>query len=340
MGSPDPYGRQLDGMGSGISSTSKVIILSPPSRGDVDVDYTFVQIGVRDGRLDVAGNCGNMSSVVGPVSLDEGLIERPCVSLDPDANDGSGIASVRMFNTNTRKVIISRFRVTGDPPKYWRHGDYVMDGVPGSSSRITLRFLDPAGAKTGAALPTGSPINTIYLSDSTAIPASLVDVANPGVFVKSTDVLSHSSRAVSDYLRPADVEADTGLKLRLEELRRRGASLMGLDPNTESVPKIVLLFPNGGSRDVDIRCLAMSMGQAHKAVPLTLGLCLGAAAQMPGTIPAEILASSCRGGSKDVITIGHPSGRVEISTKIKGGHIVSADLHRTARYLLKGHVFY
>jgi 2-methylaconitate cis-trans-isomerase PrpF len=329
MGSPDPYGRQLDGVGSGISSTSKVVILSPPSRPGVDVDYTFVQVGIRDGTLDMAGNCGNMSAVVGPASLDEGLVPEARLSRTAD---GATFASVSMFNTNTSKLIISRFRVTEDPPRYCPDGDYAMDGVPGTSSRITLSFVDPAGAKTGVALPTGNPVDTLRLSDGSAVAASLVDVGNPGVFVNVASI----RQSGSDYLSPAEIDADVTLRARLEEIRRVGASMMGLDPSTESVPKIVLLFPRHGEEDVDIRCLAMSMGQAHKAVPLTLALCLGAAAQMPGTIAAEVRG----GGSKPVITIGHPSGKVDIGTTVEDGRIVCADLHRTARYLIKGRVFY
>ncbi|KAF4825081.1 putative isomerase YraM [Colletotrichum siamense] len=168
MGSPDPYGRQLNGIGSGISSTSKIIVLSPPSRPDVDVDYTFVQVGIKDGSLDMAGNCGNMSSAVGPMSLDESLVDNPEI----DELDGHKYAAVRIFNTNTSKVILSRFRVDGNPPRYCPDGDYTMDGVPGTNSPITLSFLDPAGAKTGKALPTGNACDWLQLSNDRSIKAS------------------------------------------------------------------------------------------------------------------------------------------------------------------------
>ncbi|KAI0180406.1 DUF453-domain-containing protein [Hypoxylon sp. FL1284] len=340
MGSPDPsHGRQLDGMGGGVSSTSKICVLAPSARPDADIDFTFVQVGVRDGALDLAGNCGNMSSVVGPVAWDEGLVADRAAKVRTAAN-GVQEALVRVFNTNTSKMVHARFRVRGDPPMYCPEGDYEMDGVPGSQSKITLSFLDPAGAKTGKALPTGNAVDRLALPDGTGVEASLVDVSNPGVFVRAADLGIRDANPAT--FTPQAVEADAALKAKLESIRRAGAARMGLDPDTESVPKIVLLFPDSGAADVDVRCLAMSMGQAHKAVPLTLALCLGAAANMPGTLPAQVRrARNGDGGSgSGPVVIGHPSGKVEIGATIKDGKIVSADLLRTARVLMKGQVYY
>ncbi|KAF4452678.1 DUF453 domain [Fusarium albosuccineum] len=329
MGSPDSYGRQLDGMGSGLSSTSKIVIIGPPSRPDVHVDFTFVQVGIRDGVLDKAGNCGNMSSLVGPAAWDSGLVPAEAVER---GQDGSRWATVRFLNTNTDKVMTSRFRVDGEPLRYTHKGDYAMDGVPGKGSKVIMSFLDPAGAKTGKALPTGNPVDLLGLPDGSNVRASLVDVGNPGVFI-STESLGLAGHTT---LTPATVEANADLKVRLEQIRRAGTSLMGLDPNVESVPKIVLLFPTSGSPDVDIRCLALSMGQEHKAVPLTLALCLGAASQLKGTIASDLIG----GEPKETVTIGHPSGRVDIGTVIRDGRIESAQLLRTARFLMRGHVYY
>ncbi|XXH04759.1 Heat shock protein hsp98 [Hypoxylon texense] len=342
MGSPDPrHGRQLDGVGGGLSSTSKVCVLAPPTaaRPDADVEFTFVQVGVRDGALDLAGNCGNMASAVGPAAWDEGIVtDRASRVRDVGGETGAyREALVRVFNTNTSKIIHSRFRVSGDPPVYCHEGDYEMDGVPGTQSRITLSFLDPAGAKTGKALPTGNAVDLLTLPDGTSIEASLVDVSNPGVFVRIAELGIQDANPAT--FTPQAVEADPVLKVRLESIRRAGAAMMGLDPKTESVPKIVLLFPESGSPDIDIRCLALSMGQAHKAVPLTLALCLGAAANMPGTIAAQVRRIREGDGSGPVV-IGHPSGTVEIGATIKDGRIVSADLLRTARVLMKGDVYY
>jgi len=336
MGSPDPSGRQLNGMGSGISSTSKICVVAPSSRPDSDVEFTFVQVDVNDGTLDMAGSCGNMSSAIGPISLDEGLLTRP-PEIELDLTGGFHTTLVRIFNTNTGKIIHSRFRVVpGSPPRYCPDGNYEMDGVPGKQSKIVLSFLDPAGAKTGRALPTGIPMDTLVLSDGSTIQASLVDVSNPGVFVRVSDL----GIASPESLDPECVEADQALKARLEQIRQAGAAKMGLDPKIQSVPKIVLIFPPSqkpSNPQVNIRCLALSMGQAHKAVPLTLALCLGAAVRLPGTIPNELAQHD---GNEDLISIGHPSGRLEVGTTLRSGNIISAELHRTARVLMKGDVFY
>ncbi|KAI1744033.1 hypothetical protein F4680DRAFT_408232 [Xylaria scruposa] len=240
----------------------------------------------------------------------------------------------------------ARFRVQGEPPVYCPAGRYSMDGVPGAQSRITLSFVDPAGAKTGRALPTGNAVDVLELPDGSAVRASLVDVSNPGVFIALDELgLGHVS---PDTFHPAAVEADEMLKKRLEMIRRAGATRMGLDPEVESVPKIVLLFPrnlnehSGNENEVDIRCLGMSMGQAHKAAPLTLALCLGAAANIDGTVAAQIRRRRAGGDeeSSSSVVIGHPSGTVEIGVTFKDGNIVSADLHRTARVMMKGEVYY
>ncbi|KAI0902225.1 DUF453-domain-containing protein [Annulohypoxylon nitens] len=344
MGAPDPYGRQLDGMGGGISSTSKVCVISASTRQDADVDFTFVQVGIKDGVLDLAGNCGNMSSAVGPVAWDAGLVpKQEAISIlakDGTAGDAEyREALVRIFNTNTKKIIHSRFRVTDSPYDYCPRGDYEMDGVPGTQSRITLSFLDPAGAATGKALPTGNAVDILTLPDGSQIQASLVDVSNPGVFIRIPDLGSQYADPSPETFTPQAVEADPVLKARLEAIRQAGARAIGLNPKTESVPKIVLLFPSPGSADVDIRCLALSMGQAHKAVPLTLALCLGAAANMPGTLPAQV-RNARSGHEPRPVVIGHPSGTVEIGAQFKDGKIASADLLRTARILMKGDVYF
>ncbi|KAM3562328.1 hypothetical protein ARSEF4850_002809 [Beauveria asiatica] len=359
MGSPDAqYGRQLDGMGSGVSSTSKLVVLSPPPPPPTPppttiahVAYTFVQVGIRDGVVDTAGNCGNMSSIVGPAAWDMGYVrdeDKPAL-VRTAAADGTRWATLRLFNTNTNKVIESTFRVdAGDGRCYYcPEGDYVMDGVPGKQSCITMSFLDPAGAKTGRALPTGRPVDMLDVaaadgSDAPPVRASLVDVGNPGVFVTGRSLGYPSAASLS----PAAIESDAALKTRLEALRRRGAQLMGMDPDTESVPKIVLLFPpsddddGGGGAEVDISCRAMSMGQAHKAVPLTLALCLGAAARMRGTLAWEMLREAGRARDKPAVRIAHPSGLVDVGTTMVDGEVKAAKLLRTARVLMKGEVFY
>ncbi|KAF1820508.1 DUF453-domain-containing protein [Dissoconium aciculare CBS 342.82] len=330
MGSPDHYGRQLDGMGSGVSSTSKVCVVERSRRPDADLDYTFVQVGIRDGAMDVAGNCGNLSAAVGPFGLEEGLLH----DQEEGEEGGNYEVDVRIFNTNTSKLITATFAVTGDGA-YNPCGGYSIDGVPGTGSRITLSFHDPAGAKTGKALPTGNPIDSVALADGTRVAASLVDIANPGVFVRAGDL------GVPGAIDPAGLEADAGLMARLEAIRRGGAALMGLDPAVQSVPKIVIVSTPDAprARGVNIVCRALSMQQPHRAVPLTLALNLGAACKIPGTIPA-LMARGLEVRADGNVTIAHASGEVEVGSVFEGGRVVSALLHRTARVLMKGEVFY
>lgn len=183
----------------------------------------------------------------------------------------------------------------------------------------------------------------LRLGDGSTIEASLVDVANPGVFVRAADLGFHAADPSADLaavFNPAAVEADAALKTRLEAIRRAGSERMGLDPTVESVPKIVALYPARAADGVDIRCLALSMGQAHKAVPLTLALCLGAAANFPGTIAARLVRQRGHADDGATVSIGHPSGRVDIGTVMRDGEIISAELHRTARFMMQGNVLY
>lgn len=351
MGSPDRYGRQLDGMGSGVSSTSKVCVVSRSERADADLDYTFVQVGIKDGKIDMAGNCGNLSAAVGPFGWDEGLLpRREFYDVHGRGTEGKedGTVEVRIFNTNTAKVIRARFHVTPDDDEhaYDPLGTYSIDGVPGTASRITLSFLDPAGAKTGRALPTGNPIDALSLPDGSTIRASLLDIANPGVFVLAADL------GIPGNIAPGELEARRDVMARLEDIRRAGTARMGLDPDVQSVPKIVILSPppapqtaqgNAAAPAVHIVSRALSMQQPHKAVPLTLGLNLGTACRIPGTLPALTARGVSGVGEEGAgrVTIAHASGNVEVGSVFgPDGSIESAQLHRTARVLMKGEVYY
>lgn len=328
MGSPDYFGRQLNGMGSGISSTSKVCVVEKSSRPGIDVDYTFVQVGIKDGRLDIAGNCGNMSSVVGPFAFNEGLVKAK------SAARGSDEITVRMFNTNTSKEVHNTFTLNGERSAFEPHGDYSIDGVGGTGSKITLSFIDPAGAKTGHALPTGNAVDALHLPDGSTIRATLSDIANPGVFVLASDL------AIRGNMTSDAIAANAPLMSRLETIRRAGASAMGLDPDVQSVPKIVILSKPSeaeAASGVHIVCRALSMQQAHKAVPLTLALNLGATCRMPGTLAAEAAVGA---EGQESIRIAHASGTLDVGSVYKNGQLESALLHRTARVLMKGDVFY
>nr|KAK5449194.1 hypothetical protein LTR18_002283 [Exophiala xenobiotica] len=328
MGSPDAYGRQLNGMGGGISSLSKAMVVGPSSRADVDVDYTFFQIGVKDGKLDMAGNCGNLSSAVGPFALNAGLFRGHPHHLNHTHGVEAGSVTMRTRNTNTQKIIESTFEVfrNNGAWQYLELGKCSIDGVPGTASTITLSFLDPEGSKTSKALPTGNAVDQLKVGDQ-VIPASLVDVSNPGIFIDGRDV------GWSADADPEKLNANQELLEKLERIRKEGTKKMGLDPNISSIPKIVLLFPAKADA-VDISSQALSMEQAHKAVPVTLALNLGVACKIEGTIPNQLSKHLHDANT----VIGHPSGTLEVGAAMEDGRIQSAKLIRTARCHMDGFV--
>lgn len=349
MGSPDPqYRRQLNGMGGGVSSLSKICVVGPPSSSDraseMDVEYTFVQVGIDDGLLDLSGNCGNLSSMIGVFALDEGL----CTPRKADGVDG--LATVRSYNTNTGKIIDTTFPLStsdGTPAAVLDTPQVEMAGVPGKASRILLQFVNPAGARTGKLLPTGNAIDTLYctyLSDPPfPISASLVDATNPTIFISSQDlahILGLDGQAVTatHYTYP-EVEAI------LECIRQAGAKRMGLDPSAKAQPKIAVLSERAAdAEDADVVIHAFSMGVLHKAVPMTVGLCLGVASGVRGTLAHDIVSrtrSSRAVGDGSMVRIRHPGGVVEVGADFAGdGTVLNAQVVRTGRRLMKGAVWW
>lgn len=340
MGSPDPNGRQLDGMGGGLSSLSKICVIGPPSRPDADVDYTFAQVGIGRAEVDFAGNCGNMSSAVGPFAVQEGLVPRPA----------DGMALVRIHNVNTGKIIHAHFAVAAGEPLV--AGDCVLDGVAGSAAPIRLDFIAPGGAKTGRALPSGNAVDDLMLPDGSRIRASLVDAANPCVFVLAADL------GLSGTEAPAQLDADMALLARLEAIRQAGSVAMGLAPNLaaaerlQSIPKVAVIaapqpFNSLSGQaymvaDSDILVRMISVGQPHRAVPLTGGLCLGVACRLPGTLAQGLLPP----GHDGTIRIGHASGILLVDAQLGGQDaaglpaVAHATVYRTARRLFQGEVLY
>lgn len=347
LGSPDPYGRQLDGMGGGISSLSKAAIIAPPSRLDADIDYTFAQIAVDTPVVDYGANCGNLSAAVGPFAVDEGLCPRP-----------DGEALVRIHNTNTSKVIEARFPVRGGQAVVG--GDLGIPGVPGTGAPVRLDFLDPAGSRTSGLLPTGRPVDEVRLPDSGCVRVSLVDAANPLVIVAASDV------GLSGVERPDDLDADGALMDRLDQVRRAGGVLMGLGEVPEHVPlanpKIAIAARPTAFRTLagelvpadahDLAVRMLSMERAHRAVTVTGALCLGVASRLPGTVAYELApvsigpaASTGLAGpaaSAGPLRLGNPSGVVVVDAVMEDRdgqpHPVSAVLLRTARRLMQGQV--
>ncbi len=332
LGSPDPYGRQLDGLGGGSSSLSKAAIIGPSTRDDADVDYTFAQVAVDVPVVDYGANCGNLSAAVGPFAVDEGLVPTP-----PD-----GEALVRIHNTNTGKVVESRFPVVGGRAVV--AGDLAVPGVPGTGAPVRLDFLDPAGSRTGALLPTGRPVDELHLPGGRSVRASLVDASNPVVIVLATDI----GLAATEH--PDSLDADPTAMALLDQVRRAGGVLMGLGRTPGDVPlsspKVAVVAPPARSTtlagepvatdDCDLLVRMVSMGKTHRAVTVTGALCLGVAARVAGTVPHSIAGRAPR------IRLANPSGVIVVDavmTERAGqSHPVSAALLRTTRRLMQGDV--
>ncbi|KAL2816404.1 PrpF protein [Aspergillus cavernicola] len=325
IGSPDPYGRQLDGLGGGISSLSKVCVVGAPTHPDADIDYTFVALGVKNSDVDYSSNCGNMVSAVGPFAVDSGLFA---------AHQLAGSAIVRIHNTNTGKIIHATFPLVGGEAA--AKGDLDIDGVAGSGAPIQLDFINPAGSRTGKLLPTGAVKDTFD-----GVEASCVDVANPCVFVRAEDL------NVPGTLTPDEISTTPGLLTRLDSIRRQAGVRMGLASTPEtvpgSVPKIGMVSsPSQDSKvptRVDLVVRALSVGQPHKAVPITVALALATAARLPGSTVADVTSSNPVDPAG--ITIGHASGNILVGATFGAdGGLESATVFRTARRLFEGRIFW
>jgi 2-methylaconitate isomerase len=335
MGSPDPHARQLDGMGGGISSLSKVCVIGPSTRADADVDYTFAQVAVDRAVVDFSANCGNMSAAIGPFAVDERLVQV--------ARDGE--VTVRIHNTNTGKLIYSNFEV--QEGRVRTDGALRIDGVAGSGAPIRLQFRDLAGARTGRLLPTGRALDELRRPDGGPIRASMIDAGNPCVFVDAEALGLDGSESAER------IESQADLMSALEDLRRQASLAMGIASDVEhaatsrAVPFVGMVArvrpwtSSAGQRfgegDADLSIRMLSNGNAHRAIPITSALCAAVACRTPGTLPAALCPSSA-----GALRIGHPSGviLVEAECDLETGTVRHASVYRTARRLFQGEVVY
>ena len=339
MGSPDPNGRQLDGMGGGLSSLSKVCVVGPPTRPDADIDYTFGQVSVKGASVDYSGNCGNMSSAMGPFAVTEGLVKAP----------SNGEAVVRIHNTNTGKIIVARFPMNDGNVE--TEGDMTIDGVGGQGAPVRLEFVDPGGTRTGRLLPTGHPGDQLDIPGLGKIEASMVDAANPCVFVAATSLGKDGSEM------PEALEQDAIFLDRMEAIRCAASVAMGLAPDLAkaaqipSVPKVAMVTAPrqmtalSGRRlepsDMSLGIRMISVGQPHRAVPITGATCLAIAVRIKDTLPNRL----ARPGDGP-ITIAHPSGTTVVDASVEHAdnpakaRAIHGAVYRTARRLFEGNVFY
>ena len=337
IGSPDPYGRQLDGMGGGVSSLSKVCVVGPPTREDADIDYTFAQVQVREARVDYSGNCGNMSSAMGPYAVDEGLVK---VS-GPDA-------LVRVHNTNTAKIIWSRFALDGGMAAV--DGNLAIPGVAGTGAPVKLEFRAPGGATTGNLLPTGNVADILEVPGCGRYRVSMVDAANACVFVHATDL------GIKGTELPAEIDADPGLLGKLAAIRIAASVAMGIARTAEEAQKRAMVpFVGFVSAPQDAKTLTgetlkgtqvdltgrmMSNGQPHRALPLTASLCMAVAARLPGSVVFDVIRPG--GNPASEIRIAMPSGVLTVAATVnkRDGqwYAEQGAFYRTQRRMFEGNV--
>lgn len=339
IGSPDPYGRQLNGMGGGLSSVSKVCVVGPPTLSGADLDYTFAQIGTTDRIVDYSHNCGNMTSAIGPFAVDAGLVDVPA-----DSDE----ATVHIHNTNTGKLIASRFAVEGGQAVV--DGDLMLPGVSGTGAPVALSFLEPSGIFGRGALPAGAPVSV--LSDAGGIEATMVDSAAAGVFVRAEDI------GLTGYENPGELEGNSKALETLERIRVVASVAMGVTDSAAAAadrpgaPKIgVIARPADyqtisgetvAGKDYDLSVRMISMGQPHRAIPLTGGLCAASGTHISGTLLA-VAASLNTSSDEGQLRIGTPSGVVTfgataVATPSGEWTVKEARVLRTARCLMEGRV--
>lgn len=337
FGSPDPNRRQIDGVGGGVSTTSKVAIISPSISPDYDVVYNFGQVSIDRPIVDWKGNCGNISSAVGPFAVDEGLVK----AVAP-------VTRVRIHQLNTNKLITADVPVKNG--RFDEQGDYAIAGVPGTYARVTLGFADPGGALTGKLFPTGNRRDTIEMPDHGLVTITIIDAANPVVLVRAEDIGLTG-------VEIDEVDTSTAITTTLETIRCKAAALIGLAASEEeatqrsqAVPKVAFITAakpyttTGGeavaAQDVDLVGRIMSMGTLHRSYAVSGGIATAGAAMIPGTVAFDLLKEDSRG--KGLLRIGHPGGMIDIGAVIdvEGDRCTykEAVIGRTARRLMEGYV--
>ena len=333
IGSPDPYGKQIDGMGAATSSTSKVVLVSKSEREDCDVDYLFGQVKIDEPMIDWSGNCGNLTTAVGPFAISEGLVDTP-----PD-----GMATVRIWQANIGKRIVAHVPVKGG--QVVEEGTFELDGVTFPAAEVKLEFMDPGA--DGEMFPTGAVAEK--LGD---IEATLINAGNPTIFVSAASV------GLKGTEMQADIDNDSALLARLEALRCEGSVKMGLAKTLEEAgkrghtPKLSFIAPpaaytaSDGRKvhkdSIDLLARILSMGKLHHAMTGTGGVAIAAAAAIPGTLVQKTLRPGA--GLTDVgrIRFGHPSGTLGVGAEAvkKGAQwtVSKVLMSRSARRLMEGWV--
>ena len=338
IGSPDPYGKQTDGMGGATSSTSKTVILSKSEQPDHDVDYLFGQVAIDKAFVDWSGNCGNLTSAVGAFAISNGLVDKSRV---PD----NGIAIVRVWQANIKKSILVHVPMTNGEVQ--ETGDFELDGVTFPAAEVKLEFIDPADGD-GALFPTGNVVDDLEVPGVGILKATMINAGIPTIFVNAADI-GYTGTELQD-----DINSDNTALTMLESIRAHGAVKMGLINNIneaqarQHTPKVAFVAPakdytassgkHINASDISILVRAMSMGKLHHAMMGTAAVAIGTAAAIKGTL-VNVAAG---GGAINEVNFGHPSGTLKVGAEaiLTDGQwqVSKASMSRSARVLMEGMV--
>ena len=341
LGSPDPYGKQIDGLGNASSSTSKAVILSKSAEPDHDVDYLFGQVSIDKPFVDWSGNCGNLTAAVGAFAISNGLVDAARIPSD-------GLCTVRIWQANIRKTIIAHVQITGGQVQ--ETGDFELDGVTFPAAEVQIEFLDPAddGEEGGAMFPTGNLVDELEVPGIGTFPATLINAGIPTIFLNAADI-GYQGTELQEH-----INSDEQALAKFETIRAYGALKMGLIADIseaaarQHTPKVAFVaapqdyVSSSGkpvaAADVDLLVRALSMGKLHHAMMGTAAVAIGTAAAIPGTL----VNLAAGGGGREAVRFGHPSGtlRVGAQAKLENGEwkVTKAIMSRSARVIMEGFV--
>jgi len=338
IGSPDPYGKQTDGMGGATSSTSKTVILAKSGKADHDVDYLFGQVSIDKPFVDWSGNCGNLTAAVGSFAVASGLV-------DPERIPQNGIAVVRIWQKNIEKTIVAHVPITDGQVQ--ETGDFELDGVTFPAAEVKIEFISPVDPSE-AMFPTGNLVDDLEVPGVGALKATMINAGIPTVFVNA-EQLGYSGTELQEA-----INADPAALERFETIRAFGAIKMGLIDKVEEAaarqhtPKVAFVAPAAdytassgkqiGAASIDLNVRALSMGKLHHAMMGTAAVAIGTAAAIPGTL----VNLAAGGGERDSVTFGHPSGTLKVgaaATEQADNWVVQkVAMSRSARVLMEGRV--
>jgi hypothetical protein len=338
IGSPDPYGKQTDGMGGATSSTSKTVILSKSGNADHDVDYLFGQVSIHKPFIDWSGNCGNLSAAVGPFAISNGL-------LDASRVPENGVAIVRIWQANIGKTIVAHVPITNGAVQ--ETGDFELDGVTFPAAEIQIEFMDPADGE-GAMFPTGNLVDDLEVPGVGTLKVTMINAGIPTIFLNAEDI-GYTGTELQEAIN-GDAKALT----MFETVRAHGALRMGLIQNMaeaagrQHTPKVAFVarpkdYTASSGRqinatDIDLNVRALSMGKLHHAMMGTAAVAIGAAAAIPGTL----VNMAAGGGDRKAVSFGHPSGTLRVGAEASQNHgewsVHKAVMSRSARVLMEGWV--